>query len=98
MKTIVDITLRPDELAELFISMDSVEQAHFINLIGEAFNNCDFDAEMQCCYIADTVNKDGRDFLYTVSNFVKVAKFNTNSPKIDMLINHYPCNGFKTEG
>lgn len=86
----VEIDLTADDLAEIFISWGDDYQGAFINLIAEHFKKADFDAEMQCCYIASMINKDGKDFIYTLANFLKVEKFDYKSKKFDRLINTYP--------
>ncbi len=89
MKTEIDINLTPDLLAKMYIGWGNDEQAEFINLIGKHFKKADFDSEYQCCHVADHINKDGKDFLYTLSNFVKVQKFETSSPHFHMLATTY---------
>jgi len=84
----VELNLTPDQLAEVFINWGSDEQANFFNLIGKHFKECDFNAELQCCYLADDINKHGKDFIFTVSNFVKCRGI-TNYEKSDVLINSY---------
>lgn len=93
MKTEIEVYLTPDDLAETFINLGSDEQANFLNLIGAHFKKADFNAEGQCCYIADDVNKDGRDFIYTVANFVKARGVSCGSPKEIVLLNYYDCDG-----
>ena len=97
MKTEIEINLTPDQLAEAFIHWGSDKQAEFINLIGLHFKRADFDAESQCCYLAKDIDKDGRDFIYTVSNFVKVRGLPTGSPKERHLINYYPGDSLRLE-
>jgi hypothetical protein len=87
MKTEIDIDLSIDELAEMFIEWDDIKQADFINKIGEHFKQADFDAELQCCYISKYITKLGKDFIYTMTNFLKVQKFTDKSGHYDMLIN-----------
>lgn len=91
MKTEIEISLTPDQLAELYVHWDSSQQANFMNLIGRHFKDANFDAEWQCCYTAKDINKDGRDFIYTLANFIKVRGIPSGSPKEDVLINSYPC-------
>jgi hypothetical protein len=81
-------TVTSKQLAEYFIGLGSDEQAEFLNLIGESFKKADFNAEMQCCWLAKDIDKNGRDFIYTVANFVKVR--GVSGPKVDTLINSYP--------
>ena len=95
MKTEIEIDLTPNQLAELFVQWGSDEQANLLNLIGEHFKKADFNSERQCCYLADDINKDGRDFLYTVANFVKVRGIPTGSPKENTLINSYDCDSLR---
>jgi hypothetical protein len=85
----VKITMTPDELAEMFIFWDNHKQAKFINLIGQHFKSADFPAELQCCYISQHITKLGRDFIYTLANFLRVQKFTDKSPHYDRLINTY---------
>lgn len=89
----VELKLTPDQLAEAFICWGSDEQARFLNLIGEHFKKADFNAELQCCYMVNDIAKSGRDFVYTVANFLKVRGIPSGSPKEDTLINHYECHG-----
>ncbi len=88
-KVEVEVVLTPDQLAEVFISWSDHEQGKFLNLIGKHFKESKFDAEMQCCHLADHVTKTGRDFIYTVANFIKVRGIPLNSPKLNPLINSY---------
>ncbi len=88
-ETTIKIVLTSDQLAEVFIGWGNDEQAEFFNLIGQHFKEADFNAELQCCYISDDINKAGKDFIYTLANFIKVHKLPPNSPKINMLINSY---------
>jgi hypothetical protein len=81
-----DIT--PQQLAAAFVNGGSDEQAEFFNLIGKCFKEAEFDAELQCCYIADDINKDGKDFLFTLSNFLKARGIGSDS-KITTLLGVY---------
>ncbi|MCP4648837.1 MAG: hypothetical protein GY853_01975 [PVC group bacterium] len=85
MKVETEIKLTPDILAKIFINWGDDEQALFINLVGKHFKESDFDAELQCCYISEHIKKEGKDFIYTLANFVKVQKFDTGSPHFNML-------------
>jgi len=87
MKTEINIDLSIDKLAEMFISWDDKKQANFINRVGFHFKHADFDAELQCCYMSDHITKLGKDFIYTMTNFLKVQKFTDKSKHFDMLIN-----------
>jgi hypothetical protein len=87
MKIETNIDLSIDKLAEMFISWDDQKQAGFINLVGKHFKQADFNAELQCCYISDHITKLGKDFIYTMTNFLKVQKFTDKSKKYDGLIN-----------
>jgi len=89
MKTKIDIDLTANQLAEMFIHWQSDEQAKFFNLIGKHFKKCDFDSEAQCCWLTNDIDKLGKDFIYTIANFLKAQKLNINSPHHNMLINHY---------
>jgi hypothetical protein len=93
MKTEIEINLTPEQLAASFIHWSSDEQANFINLIGKQFKLCDFSAEEQCCWLANDINKDGKDFIFTVANFLKCIGLPSSSPKIDTLINSYDTDG-----
>lgn len=93
IKAHVDIFLTPDQLAEAFISWGDGEQGKFLDLIGRHFKDSKFDAELQCCYLAGNVTKDGRDFIYTVANFLKVRGIPSSSPKLNQLIDSYDCDG-----
>jgi len=85
----VAISLTASDLADVFISWGDDEQGTFINLIGEHFKKADFDAELQCCHMAERINKFGRDFIYTLANFIKVQKFTDKSPHYNRLINTF---------
>jgi len=87
MKTEIDIDLSINDLAEMFIGWDDEKQAEFINMIGLCFKRADFDAEMQCCHMAEHITKLGKDFIYTMTNFLKVQKFSDTSKHFNMLIN-----------
>ena len=89
MKQEIEINLSPDELAEMFIGWGDDDQAEFFNLIGKHFKQADFDAELQCCYMSDRIDKNGKDLIYTLANFIKVQKFTDKSPHFDRLINTY---------
>lgn len=91
MKTEIEIDITPDQLAEMYITWDSKQQADFINLIGKHFKDANFDSELQCCYTAKDIDKNGRDFIYTLANFIKVRGVSSSSPKQNTLINSYPC-------
>ncbi len=93
MKTEVEIDLTPDQLAEAFVNCGSDKQGRFLNLTGKYFRASGFNAEMQCRGIADYIEKDGRDFIYTVANFLKVRGIPCGSPKEDTLINSYDTKG-----
>lgn len=86
----VKIFLTPDQLAEMFIFWSDGEQGKFLDLVGQHFKDAEFDAELQCCYLADNITKAGRDFIYTVANFLKVRGICSGSPKESTLINTYP--------
>jgi hypothetical protein len=87
MKTEIEIDVTPAQLAEMFIHWGNDDQAKFINLVGEHFKKADFDAEMQCCYIAEFITKPGKDFLFTLANFVKVRNKNLNKTDKHLLQN-----------
>ncbi len=93
MKQEVEINLTPEQLAELFIRWRNDEQGEFINLIGKHFKASNFNSEGQVCSIAEEIKKDGKDFVYTLANFIKAQKFSSQSKHFDMLINYYPCDG-----
>ena len=93
MKIEIEPNITHDQLATIFINWGSDEQANFLNIIGRQFKNADWNAEGQCCWIADDINKDGKDFLYTMSNFVKVQKFTMYSKHFGHLINTYETDG-----
>ena len=83
----VDMTI--DQLAELFINWDSRQQAEFLNKVGHHFRHADFPAEMQCAYMTDEIKKDGKDFIFTLANFLKCKGVPSSSPKWGKLLNHY---------
>ena len=89
LKKEIEVKLSANDLAEVFIHWDDHKQAEFINLVGLAFKRADFDAELQCCYISDQITKFGKDFIYTMANFIKVQKFTDKSPHFDRLINTF---------
>ena len=89
MKKTIEMDLTPDELAEIFINWGDDQQAEFINLIGKHFKEADFDAELQCCYVSYRITKLGKDFIYTLANFLRVQKFTDKSKHYDMLINTF---------
>lgn len=89
MKQEIEVNLTPDELAEMFIGWGDTDQAEFLNLIGKHFKKADFDSEFQCCLLSDHIDKDGKDLIYTLANFLKVQKFTDKSPHYDRLINTY---------
>ena len=89
MKKEIDINLTPGQLAEMFINWGSDDQGKFINLIAESFKEADFNAEMQCLSITDEITKSGKDFIYTLANFLKAKKFKDSSPHFERLINTY---------
>jgi len=91
--TRVEIDLTPDQIAEFFISMESYEQSRFLNMIGKHFKDAHFDAEYQCLWLAKEIDKDGRDFIYTVANFLKARGISFGAPKEKALLNSYPCDG-----
>lgn len=93
MITTVEIDLTSDQIAEAFISMGSDEQAKFLNLIGKHFKAANFHAETQCLYLSEEIDKDGRDFIYTVANFLKARGIPCGAPKESALLNSYPCDG-----
>lgn len=95
MKTYVEIHLSPNELANVFIEWGSDEQAKFINLVGKHFKGAGFDAELQCSYMSDEVNKDGKDFIFTLANFIKCQKIKPGSPHEGTLINSYETDGLR---
>lgn len=88
MKANVEIDITPDMLAKVFVEWGNDEQGKFFNLVGKYFKSSDFDSEMQCSYMADEINKDGKDFIYTVANFLKVRGM-IDSPKFGVLVNTY---------
>jgi hypothetical protein len=93
MKVEIDIDLTPDILAKMFVEWSDEEQANFLNLVGQSFKAADFSAETQCSYTADRINKDGRDFIFTLANFLKVRGVTGSSPKFGDLIDSYPTYG-----
>ncbi len=97
MKTEIEITLTPDQLAEMFIHWFSDEQAAFFNLVGKHFKQSDFDSEGQCCSATRDINRDGKDFIYTMANFIQAKNFSYKNPHFNMLINKYPCDGLYKE-
>lgn len=89
MKTQIEIEITPDQLAESFVNWRSDEQAKFFNLIGSHFKKAPFNAESQCCYLVDDINNDGKDFIFTVANFLKARGIPCGSPKENILLNFY---------
>ena len=93
LKQEVTLNITPEKMAAQYVRWGSDQQGRFLNLVGKAFKDANYDAETQVCYLVDDVNKDGRDFVYTVANFLKVRGIPCGSPKEDTLINSYPCGG-----
>ena len=88
-KTEIEIDITPDQLAEMFVCWSDCEQSEFINLIGHHFKKVSWHGEGQICSIAYKVDQIGKDFIYTLANFLKVTKIKCNSPKHNDLINAY---------
>ncbi|GAH03341.1 unnamed protein product, partial [marine sediment metagenome] len=42
-----------------------------------------------CCYMSDKITKHGKDFIYTMANFLRVQKFTDKSPHYNDLINTF---------
>ena len=95
MKTTIDVNLTPDDLAEMFIGWGSIEQADFFNLIGKHFKQADFDSEGQVCSISYKIKKNGKDFIFTLANFVKSATVPADSPHQEHLLNAYECDSLR---
>jgi len=57
--------------------------------LGKAFKESGFNYEMQYCYIVDSIDKDGKDFIFAVANFLK-ARGLTSSPKLTTMLETYP--------
>lgn len=95
MKTTVEIQLdiTPDQLVKCFINWSGNKQANFLNKIGKHFKEADFNAETQCCSLSSDIDKNGRDFIYTLANYIKVRRIKCGSPKEDVLINYYETGG-----
>ena len=85
----IEVDLSPDDLAETFINWSDDEQGEFFNLVGKHFKESDFNSEMQVCALSDHIKKDGRDFIYTLANFIKVRFNPGNREKYNMLIDYY---------
>ena len=88
MKTCIEIDIKIDDIVKDFVSSGSDEQALLFNSIGKAFKECDFNSELQFCYIVDNIDKDGKNFIFALANFLK-ARGMTNSPKLDVMISAY---------
>lgn len=88
MSTTVDI--EPSELAEMFANAGDDEQAQFINMVGKFFGLPAFNSESQICSIANNLDQDGLNFVYTLANFAKARNMECGSPKEHTLINTYP--------
>ena len=75
-----DIEVLASELAKIFVDSGDDEQAEFINLIGKEFKQAKkrwksglfTSAEMQCCYLSNHINQDGKDFIYCLANFLRL--------------------------
>ena len=89
-KTEIEVDISHSQLAEMFIGWGDDQQAGFFNLIGKHFKAAEFSAETQCCYISGEVDQNGKDFIYTLANFLKVQKIPCSSPKEATLLNSYP--------
>jgi hypothetical protein len=74
-----DYKISAQELAQMFVDSGSDEQAEFINQIGKEFKKArerwgkaGSAAEMQCCYLSDDIDQDGKDFIYCLANYLKM--------------------------
>ena len=85
----VEINLTSDDLAKLFIEWGSDKQGEFFNLIGKHFECAHFNAEMQSLAITDEINEDGKHFIYTLANFLKVQGISCGLSKEETLLNSY---------
>jgi hypothetical protein len=90
IKMEADIDLTPNQLAEMFVNWGNHEQALFLNLIGLNFRKVEWDGEWQCHSITEEIDNNGRDFIYTLANFLKVKNIPSTSPKFNHLIDFYP--------
>jgi len=93
-KVTTEVDISSDELAKVFVHMGSDEQADFFNSIGKHFKSVGWDAEMQVCYISDDINKDGKDFIFTLANFIR-AKGIDNPEKVNTLLHGYKCDDLR---
>jgi len=89
MKVNIEIDLTPDDLANLFIECSSDEQGEFLNSVGKHFKRSDFDAELQHLIITDEINEDGKHFIYTLANFLKMQRISCGLSKEETFFNSY---------
>jgi len=88
MKIIVETNININEVSEAFVLSGSDEQAAFFNNVGKAFKDCGFNDELQCCYIVDDIDKNGKNFIFTLANFLK-ARGLKNYSKSDTMLKIY---------
>jgi len=88
MKYASEIDVSMEEIFSTFVHSGSDDQAKFFNTIGKAFKESGYDFEMQYIGIVNDLNKDGKDFIYTLANFLK-AKGMASSPKMETLLSSY---------
>ena len=61
-----------EDICTAFVIADSVDQAQLINLISEAFKEWEAcQQEQQIFYIAEALNKSGREWIINLADFVK---------------------------
>lgn len=68
-------------LARMFVNAGDDEQSEFLNLVGKEFKQAKkrwekgplTAAEMQCCFLSEYINQDGKDFIYCLANFLRLA-------------------------
>ncbi|ACL06281.1 hypothetical protein Dalk_4603 [Desulfatibacillum aliphaticivorans] len=92
--TQVEVNICPQEAAEIFSEWSDEDQAKFFSLIGERFRAAKW-GETQTNYMADCIDKSGRDFIYTLANFMKVRGIPDTSPKYNKLICSYEEQSWK---
>jgi hypothetical protein len=90
MKTMVEVNISFEDMAKAFVGTGSDQQAAFINLVGQYFQEADWNSEFQIYNIVDDIDINGRRFIYSLANFLKARGVPCSSPKEDVLINTYP--------
>jgi len=90
-KTQIEIDISPVELAKVFSQYGSDEQALFFSTVAEEFKNFpSCGGDMQFVYMAKDMGVKGKNWIYTLANYLKTKHIDVNAPKFDMLSKSYP--------